>query len=80
MNPPRTILLHRAFALVVLAPTLMSSGCIGGGLLIKPVSTKDKLVETRLRRDSIFATDKIALIDVGGILVNAAKPRLLGAG
>ncbi len=56
------------------------AGCIGGGLLIKPVSAKEGLVETVISRDSVFATDKIVVIDVSGILVNATGSGLFGDG
>jgi protease-4 len=65
---------------MALAALLVVPGCIGDGLLIKPVSTKQRLVETVLARDSILATDKIALIDVTGVMVNAGKVKLLGRG
>ncbi len=64
---------------VVLAAAIMG-GCTRGSLLITPVSLRQGLVETELSRDSLFAFDKIALIDVSGVLVNAPRRRLLGGG
>ena len=67
-------------AALMIVSVLPTTGCIGGGLLIKGVSTKDNLIETVILRDSILATDKIVIIDVSGILVNAPRPQLFGGG
>ena len=57
------------------------SGCWGGqGLLIRPVSTNRPLVETVLSRDGVFAFDKIAVIDVSGVMANSAGSGLFGDG
>ncbi len=55
-------------------------GCVPPSLLITPVALRRELVETELSRDSWFALDKIALIDVSGTIVNAPRNRLLGEG
>ena len=47
-------------------------GCIDGGVLVTPVSTRRDLVEEQLYRESRFARDKIAIIDVSGMPVGAA--------
>lgn len=68
-------------AAVVIALTATAvTGCIEGGFLITPVSTKRNLVEEELFRESLFAADKIALIDVSGMLTNDNEPKLLGKG
>ena len=59
---------------------LAIGGCNAPGLLITPVSGRQTLVETVLERDSLFAWDKIALIELNGVIVNAPKPQLLGKG
>ena len=46
--------------------------------LITPVPEKDDLVERVLSRDSIWHNEKIALIDVDGILRNRRETSLLG--
>lgn len=56
------------------------TGCLDGALLIRPVSGRQALEEHTLQRDSFFALDKIALIDVSGVLINGDEPRLLGSG
>ena len=68
----------RILALVVLAA--VSPGCMPPSLLITPVTSKRQLVETELSRDSLFALDKIALIEVSGMIQNAPATRLLGEG
>jgi len=55
-------------------------GCQAPSLLVTPVSGSRKLVETELSRDSFFASDKIAIIHASGVLMNSAKPQLLGSG
>ena len=59
---------------------LVLASCSAPSLLITPVRTQPALQETLLSRDSLFATDKIALIDVSGVIMNSPKPQLLGAG
>ena len=62
------------------AALLLIAGCGGSSLLITPVSSRRSLVETELSRDSLFARDKIALLDVSGMLVNARRRALLKNG
>jgi protease-4 len=59
---------------------LAMSGCMPGGLLVTPVSTEQELVETTLLSEGAFVGDKIAVLDVEGIILNAAEPRLIGKG
>ena len=55
-------------------------GCSAPSLLITPVSGRRSLVETELSRDSLLASDKVALIDVTGLLVDAPRFQLLTDG
>lgn len=55
-------------------------GCPNRGLLIQPVSTRRDLVESEILRDDGAVRDKVALIDVSGILMNASRWELLGKG
>lgn len=66
--------------LITLAFALWPAGCGRPSLLITPVSSRADLVETELSRDSFFAFDKIALIDVSGVLTNSRRRQLLGEG
>ncbi len=66
-----------------LAPILLLmalSSCTAGSLLVTPVSAKRKLVETELSRDALFTLNKIAMIDVTGVISNAPRRQLLGGG
>ncbi len=63
-----------------LSATLFAVGCAPPSLLITPVSGRRGLVETELSRDSVFALDKIALIDVTGIIQNESSFQLFGPG
>ena len=56
------------------------TGCTPPSLLITPVSGRRELEETELSRDSLFALDKIALIDVSGTIQNGSTTRLFGEG
>lgn len=56
------------------------TGCSAPSLLITPVSGRRALVETVIMRESAFAVDKIALIDVSGVILNVPRPQLLGEG
>ncbi|KPK77315.1 MAG: hypothetical protein AMJ79_03715 [Phycisphaerae bacterium SM23_30] len=59
----------------------MISGCGGNALLIRPVSDKQQLEETQISRDEgLFVFDKIAVIDVDGIMANKSSAGLLQAG
>ena len=55
-------------------------GCSAPSVLITPVSGRRVLVETELSRDSLFASDKIVIIDVSGVIINAPRPQFLGTG
>ncbi len=59
---------------------LLAAGCSAPSLLITPVSGRRTLVETELSRDSFFARDKIALLDVTGVIQNAESGGLFSAG
>ena len=66
-------------ALGVVVP-LFVAGCTPTSLLITPVSGRRGLTETEISRDSLFAFDKIALIDVSGTIQNGSTMRLFGEG
>jgi protease-4 len=60
--------------------TAVTAGCTEGSFLITPVSNRRGLVEEELYRDSWLARDKIALLDVSGVLINDYQFRLFGEG
>lgn len=62
------------------ALTVTGLGCNAPSLLITPVSSNRELVETELMRDSAFAMDKIALIDVSGVIMNGHESPWFGSG
>ncbi len=59
---------------------MLPPGCIPNSFLITPVNSRRDLVETELSRDSLFAIDKIALIDVTGVIQNTHSSTLLSDG
>jgi protease-4 len=60
------------------ATFLTSVGCAPPAFLVTPAPRSQKLAECELARDSIWKNDKIALIDVDGVLRNAREQSLLG--
>jgi protease-4 len=59
----------------------LMAGCApGGGLLIKPVSANQELDETTVEKDSGLFWDKVAIIDVDGLIVDAREEGLFGSG
>ncbi len=73
-------LVGRVVLTVSTSSALIAPGCGQPSLLLTPVTSRRGLVETELMRDSLFALDKIALIDVSGVLINAPDRRFLGGG
>ncbi|MBI1825422.1 MAG: signal peptide peptidase SppA [Planctomycetes bacterium] len=59
---------------------LLASGCSAPSLLITPVSGKRELQETVLQSDSVFAFDKIAVIEVSGMIQNSERGQFFGRG
>ena len=70
----------RRGTLCLLPLALLLPGCLPPSFLITPASGRRRLVETVLRRDTRLARDKIALIDVDGIIVNSRQSKLFGSG
>ena len=60
----------RWFSAVTLVVPLFCCSCTPPSLLITPVSGRRELEETELSRDSLFALEKIALIDISGMIQN----------
>ena len=69
-------------SLGVLAATagLAAAGCMPGGILLTPVSTNRALTEKTIYREGVWASDKVAVIDVEGLLINAHAAQLFGSG
>ncbi|RJP42395.1 MAG: signal peptide peptidase SppA [Phycisphaerales bacterium] len=59
---------------------LLLSGCLPNSFLITPVSTDRGLEEKVLQRDSWLAFDKIAVVDIDGLIVSGRAPTLFGEG
>jgi len=70
----------RSAVLAGLASMLLASTCTPPSFLVTPVSSNRGLVETELSRDSFFASDKIAVIDVDGTLMDMPAPGLFSDG
>ena len=62
-------------ALLVL---VVSTGCAPMSFLITPISARRDLVEEVIRREGPWATKKIALLDVDGLIQNDRPTSLLG--
>ncbi|MCE5277922.1 MAG: signal peptide peptidase SppA [Planctomycetaceae bacterium] len=63
----------------VLAAALAGCGP-STGYIIKPVPLDDELEETTIASDGVWAGDKLAIIDIDGLLLNARSSGLLGTG
>lgn len=56
------------------------TGCGSPSFLVTPVPRRHALVETEISRDALLVFDKIAMIDVTGVIRNAPDRQLLGEG
>ncbi|NQV33682.1 MAG: signal peptide peptidase SppA, partial [Phycisphaeraceae bacterium] len=65
-------------AVCLLVLLVVGAGCSNQALLIQPVSAKRTLKEHIIQKPKGTVRDKVAVIDVDGILVNHAKSGLLG--
>jgi len=54
------------------------AGCLPNSLLITPVAANRGLEEKVLQRDAWYALDKIALLDVDGLIMSGGTPTLFG--
>jgi protease-4 len=60
---------------------LLAMGCSpGGGFKITPIPADQSLEEEVVIRDKSWTTNRIAIIDISGILMNAHSPGLLSSG
>ena len=65
----------------LLIPMIAFSGCGQTALHIELVPTDRQLEETRIQRDAgLFVSDKIAIIDVDGLLANRRRGRWMRSG
>ena len=71
---------RRAILLILVAAATGISACSAPSLLITPVSSRRQLEESELSRDSLFARDKIALIDISGTIQNSETGFFLNPG
>jgi len=69
------------FVVILLQVMFIFSGCSPSGLLIRPVPAEIELTETQIDRDEgLFVTDKIAVVDVDGMLVNMRRSAFFSDG
>ena len=68
--------------LIVAAGVLAAGGCRKNmGLLVRPVALSEELEETVIHADpGLFVSDKIALVDVDGLLFNRRDGGMFGSG
>lgn len=71
---------RRAIFFTLIAVAIAIPACHAPSLLITPVSSRRQLEETELSRDTLFARDKIALIDISGTIQNAETGFFLNPG
>lgn len=69
------------YATVFLLLVVGGTGCGPSGVLIQPAPIQRQLQETQIQRDrGMFVTDKIAVIDVDGFMVNKRRTGFLHSG
>ena len=74
-------MLHRHVnALLVLGWIFLLTGCGPMTFVVGAAPGDQKLTTTVVERDDRWAGDRVAIIDVSGLIVNANKARLLGPG
>ena len=77
-HPPSSVRVCLA-GLVVL--TAAVAGCPApGGIKITPVPADQSMQERVLKRDSAWTSDRVAVIDIAGILMNSHQPGLFSEG
>lgn len=59
---------------------LSLGGCTPNQIVIDLAPTSDELDQTVVVDDGRWFSDRVALIDVSGLIVNSGQPRLIGAG
>ena len=74
----RALVLLPAVVCGCILPSL-ATGCAPTSFIITPVSAKQELVEQVVKRDSFWASKKIAVIDVDGLITDARSSSLMGA-
>jgi protease-4 len=55
------------------------AGCMPSSFLVTPVPGRPKLVEHVVEREAWYATDKVAIIDVEGVMMNARPSSWFGS-
>ena len=71
----------KLFFVLLFAVLMVLSGCGPTSFLVQPVPAKKILKESVVHRDEgIFVFDKIAIVDVDGIIVNSSDTGLFGTG
>jgi len=71
---------HLLILLVTATLIGFTPACSAPSLLITPVSSRRDLVETELSSDSWLAMNKVALIDLSGVISNSERSTLFGGG
>lgn len=81
MNTRLTLTTVIGLAMLFCALFVVGCGGENTGYLIRPVPLDDRLEESTVRRDpGLFVFDKIAIIDVDGIILNMRGSPVLGSG
>ncbi len=74
-------MLRKVISYVVLLSVFVTVGCGPKAFLVRPVPLQQKLQEREIERDKgWFITDKIAVIDVDGLMINRQKWGLIQKG
>ena len=71
---------HRPTLPALLGLATLTAGCMPDGLLIRLVSTDQRLREKVIKREGAFVSEKVVVIDVAGVLLNMPVPGMLREG
>ena len=59
---------------------IATSGCVPDSFIVTPITHQQDLVEKVLERPAWYVRDRVAIIDVDGIILNANRRNLLASG
>lgn len=70
-----------AFSLALVPVFGLAAGCMPpGGIVIKPVPADRRVEEQMVQKSPRWISDRVAIIDISGILLNGAEPGLFSEG
>jgi protease IV len=74
--------MYKGIVLLAAGLIVLAGGCGGAntGYIVKPVSLNEKMQENVVASDGVFVGDRIAVVEVSGLIMNARETGLLSSG